>query len=149
MEVILLEKIQNLGALGDKVTVRPGFGRNYLVPQGKAVSATKENLEEFEKRRVELEKTEAETLAEAQKRAETLKGVQVTITRKAGDEGRLFGSVGTGDITEAVAAAGVEIRKHEIRLPDGVLRRTGEYDIDVHLHSDVNASIKVDVVAEG
>ncbi len=148
MEVILLEKVQNLGNLGDKVSVRPGYGRNFLVPQGKAAPATQANLAEFEKRRAELERAEAGTLGTAQARADLLKDLSVTITRKAGDEGRLFGSVGTGDIAEAVAATGVEIQKQEIRLPEGALRRTGEYDVDVHLHTDINASVKVEIVAE-
>lgn len=148
MEVILLEKVQNLGSLGDKVKVRPGYGRNYLVPQGKAVAASEANLAEFEARRAELEKAEAETLAAAQARADVLKGVTVTIARKAGEEGRLFGSVGTGDIADAVNAAGVEVHKQEIRLPEGPLRRTGEFDVEVHLHTDVDASVKVEIVAE-
>ncbi len=148
MEVILLEKVQNLGNLGDKVSVRPGYGRNFLVPQGKATPATQANLEEFEKRRTELERAEAGALGTAQARADLLKDLSVTIARKAGDEGRLFGSVGTGDIAEAIAATGVEIQKQEIRLPEGALRRTGEYDVAVHLHTDINASVKVEIVAE-
>ncbi len=148
MEVILLEKVQNLGNLGDKVSVRPGFGRNFLVPKGKATPATQANLVEFEKRRAELERVEAGALGAAQARADLLNELSVTITRKAGDEGRLFGSVGTGDIAEAVAATGAEIKKQEIRLPEGALRRTGEYDVAVHLHTDINVSVKVEIVAE-
>ncbi len=148
MEVILLEKVENLGNLGDKVVVRPGYGRNYLIPKGKAVPATEENLAEFEQRRAELEKAQADTLDRAQQRSDRLKGVHVSIVRKAGDEGRLFGSVGTADIAEAVTAAGCELHKHEVRLPEGPLRRTGEYDVALHLHTDVEASVKVEIVAE-
>ncbi len=148
MEIILLEKVQNLGDLGDKVTVRPGYGRNYLIPKGKAVAATEDNVAEFERHRAELEKTQADALAAAQKRADALKDLTVSIARKAGDEGRLFGSVGTGDIAEAVTAAGLELHKHEVRLPEGPLRQAGEYDIVLHLHADVDASVKVTVVPE-
>ncbi len=148
MEIILLEKVQNLGDLGDKVTVRPGYGRNYLIPKGKAVAATEDNVAEFERHRAELEKTQADALAAAQKRADALKDLTVSIARKAGDEGRLFGSVGTGDIAEAVTAAGLELQKHEVRLPEGPLRQAGEYDIVLHLHADVDASVKVTVVPE-
>ncbi len=146
MEVILLEKVQNLGDLGDKVVVRPGYGRNYLIPKGKAVAATQDNVAEFERRRAELEKTQADALATAQQRADSLREVTVSIARKAGEEGRLFGSVGTADIAEAVTAAGVELHKHEVRLPEGPLRQAGEYDIVLHLHADVDASVKVVVV---
>ena len=148
MEVILLEKVQNLGELGDKVTVRPGYGRNFLIPKGKAAAATQENLDEFERRRAELEKAQADALGAAQARADALREVRVTIARKAGEEGRLFGSVSTSDIAEAVSGAGVELRKHEVRLPEGPLRRTGEYDIVLHLHADVDATVKVDVISE-
>ncbi|MDJ0863908.1 MAG: 50S ribosomal protein L9 [Gammaproteobacteria bacterium] len=148
MQVILLEKVQNLGELGDKVTVRPGYGRNYLIPKGKAVAATEDNLAEFERRRAELEKTQADALGKAEQRAGALKEVSVSISRKAGEEGKLFGSVGTGDIAEAVTAAGVELHKHEVRLPEGPLRQAGEYDIVLHLHADVDASVKVVVVPE-
>ncbi len=148
MEVILLEKVQNLGDLGDKVVVRPGYGRNYLIPKGKAVAATQDNVAEFERRRAELEKTQADALATAQQRADSLREVTVSIARKAGEEGRLFGSVGTADIAEAVTAAGVELHKHEVRLPEGPLRQAGEYDIVLHLHADVDASVKVTVVPE-
>ncbi len=148
MQVILLEKVQNLGELGDKVTVRPGYGRNYLIPKGKAVAATEDNLAEFERRRAELEKTQADALGKAGQRAEALREVSVSISRKAGEEGKLFGSVGTGDIAEAVTAAGVELHKHEVRLPEGPLRQAGEYDIVLHLHADVDAAVKVVVVPE-
>ena len=148
MEVILLEKIQNLGNLGDQVKVKAGYGRNYLIPNGKAVSATPANVEKFEARRAELEKVQAENLAKAQARAEKLNQVSVTITRKAGSEGKLFGSVGTIDISEAVKEAGEELAKHEIRLPEGPFRTTGEFEVAVHLHADVEASIKINIVAE-
>ena len=148
MEVILLEKVENLGNLGDKVAVRSGYARNYLVPQGKAKYATAENLAEFEARRAELEKIAADTLAAAEARREKLDGMEVTITMKAGNEGKLFGSVGTADIAEAVGAAGVEIAKREVRMPEGVIREAGEFEIDIHLHSDVNATIKLNIVGE-
>ena len=148
MEVILLEKIQNLGNLGDQVKVKAGYGRNYLIPNGKAVSATSANVEKFEARRAELEKVQAENLEKAQVRAEKLNQVSVTITRKAGSEGKLFGSVGTADISEAVIEAGQELAKQEIRLPDGPFRTTGEFAVAIHLHADVEASIKINIVAE-
>lgn len=148
MEVILLEKIQNLGKLGDKVKVRAGYGRNYLLPAGKAVSASSANIEKFEARRAELEQAEAEILQKAQVRAEQLNQVAVTITRKAGSEGKLFGSVGTIDITEAVRETGVELAKHEIRLPDGPFRSLGDFQVHIHLHADVEATIRINIVAE-
>jgi len=148
MEVILLEKVANLGALGTKVNVKPGYGRNFLIPQGKAVPATKANLEAFEARRAELERQEAETLAAAQARAEQLATLAVVIAAKSGDEGKLFGSVGTRDIAEAVTAAGVAVSKLEVRLPNGALRNTGEYKIALQLHSDVMAEVAVTIVAE-
>lgn len=148
MEVILLEKIQNLGNLGDQVKVKAGYGRNYLIPHGKAVSATPDNIEKFETRRAELEKTQAELLEQSRVRAEQLKQVSITIARKAGAEGKLFGSVGTVDISEAVKQTGVELAKHEVRLPDGPFRTIGEFTVDVHLHADVEASIKLMIVAE-
>ena len=148
MEVILLEKIQNLGKLGDQVKVKAGYGRNYLIPNGKAVSATAANVEKFEARRAELEKIQAEHLEKAQTRAEKLNQVSVTISRKAGTEGKLFGSVGTADITEAVKEAGAELAKHEIRLPDGPFRTTGEFEVALHLHADVEATIRLNIVAE-
>lgn len=148
MEVILLEKVYNLGELGDKVKVKPGYGRNYLIPSGKAVSATKENVAMFEERKAELEKQQQEALAAANSRAEKLKDVSVTITRKAGSEGKLFGSVGTIDIAEAVSATGTELEKHEIRMPEGPIRVTGEYEFDVQLHADVTTMIKVIVAPE-
>lgn len=149
MEVILLEKIRKLGGLGDQVRVKPGFGRNFLIPQGKAVPATKDNIAEFEEQRAELEKAQADTLQTARAEAEKIDGLAVRIVRKAGAEGRLYGSVGTADIAEAVqAGADVELDKKDILLPEGPLRVVGEYDIGVHLHADVDVTIKVEVLAE-
>lgn len=149
MEVILLEKVSNLGNLGDKVNVRPGYGRNFLVPKKKAVPATKANLEMFEERRAELEKAAAEILATAQARAEQLAGLDViTIAAKASDEGKLFGSVAVSDIAEAVTAAGVEVSKQEVSMPEGPIHTIGEYDITIHVHSDVVQTVKVIVAAE-
>ena len=149
MEVILLDKIAQLGGLGDKVTVKSGYARNYLLPQGKAVFASKANVEHFEARRAELEAKLAETLAAAEARAEKVAALaEVTIASKAGDEGKLFGSIGTKDIADAITAAGVEVAKSEVRMPLGTIRETGEFDIAIHLHTDVDTSIKVNVIAE-
>jgi large subunit ribosomal protein L9 len=148
MEVILLDNIANLGGLGDKVSVKAGYGRNYLVPQGLALPATRANIQEFEARRAELEKQAAERLDAAEARKANIDGATVTIARKAGDEGKLFGSVGTADIAEALTAAGKEVDKSEVRLPEGVFRATGDYEVAIHLHADVDASITVSVVAE-
>lgn len=148
MEVILLEKVHKLGELGDQVKVKPGFGRNYLIPSGKAVSATADNIAKFDARRAELEKHQQESLSAATARAEKLNLVSISIARKAGAEGKLFGSVGTIDIADTVTESGVELAKHEIRLPDGPIRSTGEFEVDVHLHADVSAKIKVNVVPE-
>ncbi|MCX7097881.1 MAG: 50S ribosomal protein L9 [Methylococcales bacterium] len=148
MEVILLEKIANLGNLGDKVTIKAGYGRNYLVPQGKAVAATAKKIEEFEARRAELEKAAAEKLAAAQKVGNDLGKLAIVITHKAGDEGRLFGSVGTHNIAEAITEAGVAVEKHQIRLPHGAIRHIGEYAIDINLHSDVIVTLTIKVAAE-
>ena len=148
MNVILLEKRRNLGDLGDTVTVAAGYGRNFLIPTGKAVPATKENIKHFEERRAELEAKAAEVLAAAQARADKLAGIEVTVAANAGDEGKLFGSVGTADIAEAVTEQGVELEKKEIRMPEGAIRQTGEYTFEVHLHPEVEANIKVIVVGE-
>jgi len=149
MEIILLDKIANLGGLGDQVTVKSGYARNFLFPQGKAVPATKENVEKFEQRRAELEAKIAEQLSSAEARAEKVAELaEVTIAAPAGDEGKLFGSVGTRDIAEAITAAGLEVAKSEVKLPTGTLRETGEYDIDLQLHSDVMATIKLVIIAE-
>ncbi len=149
MEVILLENISNLGGLGDKVSVKAGFGRNYLIPQGKAVPATEAALAEFEARRAELEAAAAEALAAAEARAEIINGLGlVTITANAGEEGKLFGSIGTRDIAEAVSAAGAEVDKSEVRLPEGALREIGEYEIDIQVHGDVTAIVAIAVMPE-
>lgn len=148
MDVILLDKVENLGDLGDKISVRPGYARNYLIPSGKAKYATKENIAEFETRRAELEKAAAKSLLAAQDRAAKLADLEVTIPAHAGNEGKLFGSVGTAEIAEAISATGVEVLKKEVRLPEGALRSTGEFDIAIHLHSDVDTEVKVVVVAE-
>jgi len=148
MNVILLDKIENLGNLGDKVTVRAGYARNYLIPGGKAKYATVANIAEFEERRAELEKNAAETLVKAEKRREQLTEIEVTIEANVGTEGKLFGSIGPAEVADAVTAAGVALEKREIRMPEGALRHTGEFDIDVHLHIDVDTSVKVVVVGE-
>ena len=148
MEIILLEKISNLGNLGDKVVVKPGYGRNYLVPQGKAVIATPEKLAEFEKQRAELEKKAAAELATAEARREKISALSIEIAQKAGEEGKLFGSVGGQDIVNAVTQAGVEIHKYEVRLPNGVLRHTGDYEIELQFHTDVVAKLALKIVAE-
>jgi large subunit ribosomal protein L9 len=149
MDVILLEKIGKLGELGDKVTVKAGYGRNYLIPKGKAVSATRDNLEQFEARRSELETAAAEATAVAEVRAGRLQELgQLTITANAGEEGKLFGSIGTRDIAEAICAAGVEITKAEIRMPEGALRELGEFEVAVHLHADVDSTVSIAVIDE-
>ncbi|MFT7185502.1 MAG: large subunit ribosomal protein L9 [Pseudohongiellaceae bacterium] len=148
MNVILLEKVGKLGGLGDSVTVKSGYGRNFLVPFGKAVPANDANIAEFETRRAELEKAAAEKMSEAEKRAVTLNDLAVTIVSKAGDEGKLFGSIGTRDIADVISAAGVEVTKSEIKLPEGSLRSVGDFDIAVQLHSDVTATVKLTIVAE-
>lgn len=148
MEVILLEKIHNLGELGEQVRVKPGYGRNYLIPKGKAVPATPENISEFEARREELERVQRDALGRSEARAAALAEVTVTIARKAGEEGKLYGSVGTQDIADAVTAAGFELAKQEVRLPHGPFRMTGEYEVELQLHADVTGQVKVVVVPE-
>ncbi len=148
MEIILLESIDRLGGLGDLVNVRPGFARNYLLPKGKAKLATAANIAEIAERRAELEKHEAEVLKAAQARAKQLEGLEISITAKSGGEGKLFGSVTNANITEAVNEKGVELEKSEVRMPEGPIRLAGEYDIDLHLHTDVNATIKLTVIGE-
>lgn len=148
MQVILLEKVGNLGGLGDVVKVKDGFGRNFLIPQGKAKRATEANKAEFAARRVELEKQQAAILAAAQARGEKLAGFVVTITQKAGVDGRLFGSVTNGDIAEALVAAGHEVVKAAIRLPNGPLKTIGDHSVSIALHHDVVVDITVTVVAE-
>lgn len=149
MEVILLEKVGKLGTIGDKVNVKAGYGRNYLVPTNKAVFATAANLAAFEARRAELEAAAAEQRTAAEVRGAQLAGLEtITIAANAGDEGKLFGSIGTQDIADALTAAGAEVVKSEVKLPEGALREIGEYDIDIQLHSDVTQVIKLAVVAE-
>jgi len=148
MEVILLEKVTNLGNLGDKVTIKAGYGRNFLVPQGKAVAATAEKIKEFEARRAELEKAAAEKLAAANARSTALDKLTVVIAHKAGDEGKLFGSVGTQNIADAITEAGAKVEKNEVRMPDGVIRHLGTYDIDINLHSDVVKTMSIEIAAE-
>ena len=148
MNVILLEKIGNLGDLGDEVSVKPGFARNYLLPQGKAVTADDENRTVFEGRRAELEASANEKLAEANTRAEKLVDKELSIAVKSGEEGRLYGSVGTQDIADALTAEGIPVERSEIRMPEGVIRVLGEYEIAIQLHTDVTAQIKVVVVPE-
>ena len=149
MEVILLEKIRNLGNLGDKVVVKSGYGRNFLIPTGQAVMATDKNVAEFEERRAELEKKAAEVHSAAQARADKLAEVgTVTLKARAGEEGKLFGSIGPADIADAIKAAGVEVEKREVQMPEGALRAIGEYDLDVQFEVDVFQPIKVVVEAD-
>jgi len=148
VDLILMKKVRGLGELGDKVSVRAGYGRNFLIPSGYAKPATAENLKVFEERRAELERDAIEALAAAELRKSRLEGVIVTIPRKAGDEGRLFGSVGTSDIATAITEGGlgVELLKSEVRLPDGPFRAVGDYDVELHLHSDVSVSVRIEVI---
>jgi len=149
MNVILLDKVANLGSLGDNVNVKSGFARNFLFPQGKAVPATKANTEQFEARRAELEKKVAAELASSEARSDKVTGLgEVTIASKAGEEGKLFGSIGTRDIALAITDAGVEVAKSEVKMPEGVIREVGEFDIAIQLHPEVTASIKIVVIAE-
>ena len=148
MEVILLQKVENLGALGDKVAVKAGYGRNYLIPTGRAVPATPANLADFEARRADLEQAAGEALAQAQARAAELERLSVVIARKSGEEGRLFGSVGASDIAHAVNEMGVKLDKHEVRLSEGPFRLTGEYEVNLRVHSDVSAALKLEIVPE-
>ncbi|OBX79031.1 50S ribosomal protein L9 [Moraxella atlantae] len=148
MQVILLQRIANLGKLGDTVNVKAGYGRNYLVPQGKALPATAANLEKFEARRAELERVEAEELAHANSRAEALQDVNVIIRAKSGDEGKLFGSIGTRDIADALTKSGLPVDRAEVKLPEGALRQVGEYNVDIQLHHDITAKILVTILAE-
>lgn len=143
MEVILLEKIANLGDLGARVKVKPGYARNYLIPQGKAARATPERIAEFEQRRAELERKASEALVAAQTRAAKLAELEVVITQRAGPEGKLYGSVGTQNIAEAITALGVPVTRQEVRLPQGPLRQIGEHEIELQLHPDVIATVKL------
>jgi large subunit ribosomal protein L9 len=148
MDVILLEKVANLGTIGDRVKVKSGYGRNYLLPKGKATLATAANVARFEARRTELEKHAADQLASAQGRAEKLKDFKLTIAAKAGTEGKLFGSIGTSDIAEAATKAGHTVARSEVRLPTGPLRTIGEYAVELHLHADVDVALPVVIVPE-
>ncbi len=150
MDVILLEKVGKLGELGDRVAVKPGYGRNYLIPQGKAVPATEANVAEFEVRRLDLEASAAAASSAAEERAARIAELgELSIEANAGEEGKLFGSVGTRDIAAAVSAAGVALHKSEVRLPAGALRELGEYEVGLHLHTDVNVAVRVRIVAAG
>jgi len=148
MDIILLEKVDRLGKLGDVVNVKNGFARNFLLPFGKAKIANEANVKELESRRAELEAKEAETLAAATALKAKLDEMAISITSKSGTEGKLFGSVGNADIAEAIVAAGVDIEKKSVRLPTGPIRNAGEYEIDLHLHSDVNAQVKLTIIGE-
>ena len=148
MDVILLEKVENLGNIGDRVKVRNGYGRNFLLPRGKATLATPANVAIFEARRAEFEKKQAEELEAARQRAASASALTLVIAAKAGTEGKLFGSLGTADIADACTAAGVTIKRSEVRLPEGPIRTIGEHSIELHLHSDVNAVLRLTVVAE-
>jgi large subunit ribosomal protein L9 len=148
MDVILLQKVANLGNIGDRVKVKSGFGRNFLLPQGKATLATPANVAKFEERRAELEKAAREHLTSATDRAEALKDFKLSITAKAGTEGKLFGSVGTADIAEALKKAGHNIERSEVRMPNGPLRNVGEHTVNLHLHADVDVHVPVTIVAE-
>lgn len=148
MEIILLQKVDNLGNLGDRVSVKPGYARNYLIPKGKATEATADKIARFEARRAELERAATDALTAAEARREQLTDLVVTLSVRAGNEGRLFGSVSAADIADAVSAAGIDLNKQEVRLPGGSIRQLGEYDVEVRLHSDVATHIRVNVVAE-
>jgi large subunit ribosomal protein L9 len=148
MQIILLEKVANLGALGDVVKVRDGFARNYLIPHGKAKRATQENLAEFEKRRTELEKAQAEHLTQAQEKAASLDGLTVQIAQKAGVDGKLFGSVTNADVSEALKQKGYGVPKSAIRMPQGPLKNVGEYQLKIALHTDVLVTVNVSVIGE-
>lgn len=148
MNVILLEKVKNLGGLGDEVAVRPGYGRNYLIPSGKAVMATESNRAVFEARRAELEQAETQALDEAKARQQALEGMTVEIAAKAGDEGKLFGSVGPADVVDALGVMEITVQKSEVRMHTGPIRSTGTYEVEVVLHPEVSANVTVNVVAE-
>jgi large subunit ribosomal protein L9 len=148
MQIILLQRIVNLGKLGETVDVKPGYGRNFLIPHGKALPATAANIEKFEARRAELEAEEKKDLDAAQERADALTDVNVIMRAKSGDEGKLFGSIGTRDIAEALTNSGLEVDRAEVKLPEGALRQVGEYNVDIQLHHDVTASILVTILSE-
>jgi large subunit ribosomal protein L9 len=148
MDIILLQKVANLGNIGDRVKVKSGFGRNYLLPHGKATLATPDNIKRFEARRAELEKAAHEHLSSAEQRAEALKEFKLVIPSKAGTEGKLFGSIGTADIAEAATKAGIKIERSEVRLPNGALRTIGDHSVVLHLHADIDVPLAVTIVAE-
>jgi len=148
MEVILLQKVANLGNIGDRVKVASGYGRNYLLPKGKATLATPEHVARFEARRAELERIANDELADAKRRAEALAGFRLTISAKAGSEGKLFGSVGTSDIAEAASAAGHKLSRSEVRMPNGPLRMVGDHSVHLHLHADVDLELPVVIIAD-
>jgi len=148
MEVILLQKVANLGNIGDKVRVKPGYGRNYLLPEGKAALATAANLKKFEERRAELEKLAVDSFESAKLRAGQLEGFKLDLNAKAGTEGKLFGSIGTADIAEAISKAGIRIERSEVRLPGGPIRLVGEHHVKLHLHTDIEVDLPVTVHAE-
>ena len=148
MDVILLQKVANLGNIGDRVKVRSGYGRNYLLPQGKATLATADNVARFEARRAELEKAAREHLSSAEERATAIKDFKLVIAAKAGTEGKLFGSIGTADIAEACQKAGFKVERSEVRLPNGPLRMVGDHVVNLHLHADVDVPLAVSIVAE-
>jgi large subunit ribosomal protein L9 len=148
MDVILLQKVANLGNIGDRVKVRSGFGRNFLLPEGKATLATPDNIARFEARRAELEKLAREQLVSAEERAAAMKEFKLQITAKAGTEGKLFGSIGTADIAEACTRAGFKVERSEVRLPNGPLRMVGEHSVSLHLHADIDVPVAVSIVAE-
>jgi large subunit ribosomal protein L9 len=148
MELILLEKVQNLGDLGDKVKVKPGYGRNYLIPSGKAAPATARNLADFEARRAELEKLAWQKLSSAEERKAALEGFEITLSANAGEEGKLYGSIGPREIADAVTERGIQLEKAEVVMGEGPIRDTGEHMVLVHLHADVEIEIKVTVNPE-
>lgn len=149
MEVILMENIENLGSVGDKVSVKAGFARNYLVPQTKAKMATAENLAEFEARRAELEKAATEALATAETRKQAIEALGVIeITARVGSEGKLFGSIGVADICDAIETLGGDVQKSEVRMPEGALRLVGEHIVDIHLYTDVDTQVTVNITGE-
>ena len=148
MDVILLQKVANLGNIGDRVKVKSGFGRNYLLPQGKATVATPDNVKRFEARRAELEKAAHEHFSSAEERAAALKEFKLVIASKAGTEGKLFGSIGTADIAEAATKAGIKIERSEVRMPNGALRTIGDHSVVLHLHADIDVPLAVTIVAE-
>jgi large subunit ribosomal protein L9 len=149
MDIILLEKVENLGNIGDRVKVRSGYGRNFLLPKGKATLATPENIAILEERRAELERKQAEELGTAQARADQIKGLTLQLRANAGPEGKLFGSLGTIDIANACTAAGAAVERSEVRLPDGPIRTLGEHEIEIHLQSDLNVMLRIDVISDG